>query len=186
MLRYAAAAATALMLLIGVSACGSQDPPVAKPPPTRTATSPAPSPSPTPPALPAAAKANTKAGAKAFVRHFVAVLNFAGTHGNTSEFRRLYTPRCSNCRALADGIDGVYQRGGSISGGGWSIDHFRYYGESGGEVYLDAFVDSKPQVMRRSAHAKVRHFQGAQGRLRAFVLVRKDSEWLVSGLDRRI
>jgi hypothetical protein len=183
MLRFAAAAATSLALLITASGCGGDDPPAPKAEPTNTQTTPAASSSPTPPVLPAAAKADTKAGAKAFVRHFINVMNFAGNNGQTETLRALYARTCARCEGIADGIDRTYSRGGSIDGGTWVVETLKAYGDTNGLTYLDAVVRYGPQSFRATRNSPVKHFTGRKHQLQAFQLKRAKHRWTVAYLN---
>jgi len=110
--------ATVLLLLAG---CGGD--PKADPSPS---TSPTPSASSTPtssaPAMPDAAKANTKAGAIAFVKYYVGLINYAQATGDVRALRAAEDGHCQSCEQARDGVRKLYESGGSISGGDWSVE----------------------------------------------------------------
>ena len=168
-------AATALL----VSGCGGSPEPKPLPKPSGSATSSSPS----PPVMPATAKEKSKRGAGLFVRHYVAVLNYAGSTGETSDLEALSAKSCVKCRALVEGIQRVYRNGGSITGGGWHISKVRHYGFDGDVYLLDVIIQSDPQTMRPSASASPQEFPGASNRLRAFVLSRSAASWQVAEID---
>lgn len=152
-------------------------------PSASTSPSASPSTSPVAPVMPAAAKKRTKAGAEAFVTFYVTILNYAGTHGETAGLRDIALPTCIKCKALADGIDDIYSRGGHINGGGWTVLKIRHFGFKQGHYFLDATIKSSPQKLVAKAGAPVKAFPGAPSRLRAFVLERQAGDWKVSELD---
>lgn len=75
--------------------------------------------SPTPtastPAEPATSAAPEQEDPRDFIRRWRAASDDMQNSGDTSGFRSLYLPSCSNCEALADSVDEVYGAGGSIS-----------------------------------------------------------------------
>src|SRR3954453_2948158 len=80
-----------------------------------------PSASPTPPVMPAAAKEKTKAGAVAFVRHYIDALNFAQSTGKVETLAELESSTCGSCKSVRDDLSKLYQSGGHLKGGQWSI-----------------------------------------------------------------
>jgi len=107
-------------LAVLLTGCGATSaPPTA---PTEYVVSPTPSPlKPLAPVLPEAAKADTKAGAVAFVRHYVDVLNYAQSTGETRGVTALGDADCRSCRNVARAIQAIYKPGGTISGGTWTL-----------------------------------------------------------------
>lgn len=135
------------------------------------------------PEFPAAAKPEDKAGANAFVRHWVAVLNYAGRTGKAELLRELSTPDCVRCAALSDGIDRIYKAGGRISGGGWRVLSMTQYGPTQNRYFVDATIQSSPQSLQQSRDAETTSFPGVERRLRAFVLRYTQQGWRVAELD---
>jgi hypothetical protein len=169
----------AALLLPLLAACGgapqaSDPPPAAEPTATASRTQ--------APAAPAAARQAGSKGAAAFVEHWVEILNFAGLTGDTEELARLSTADCVRCEALVEGIDRIYASGGRIEGGGWTVKSTRPYGTRQQRFFIDAVIDSAPQVVKR-ADGREERFDGATNRLRAFVLERSSDSWRVAELD---
>ena len=179
-LRTALATTAAACLL---TACGGGGNPTPAPLPKTSTPSPTAPASPTPPVMPAAAREKTKAGAVAFMRHYVAVLNYASVSGDLATLRQLSLNSCVKCAALTDGIEKVYAAGGNIQGIGWTVLSARPYGFAQGRYFLDATIQSAPQVVVASAGASPQRFSGNTKVLRAFVLERRSSKWVVSELD---
>lgn len=179
-MRALTTALTALGVLL-LAGCGGN--PEASPPPTPSATaSPSASPSAEPPEMPAAAKVDGRRGTEAFVRYYVELINFAGSSGQTRPLLQSSADDCVKCRDLASGIDEIYASGGRIVGGGWTVADLRHYGRTQGRYFVDVVIDSSPQTLER-ADGTSQSFPGAQNRLRAFVLERKQGTWIVSELD---
>jgi hypothetical protein len=72
------------------------------------------------PELPKAAEASNRAGAEAFVRYYIALINFAGSTGHTTELKR-HSSGCSSCDNLASAFQETYERGGHYDSRGWRI-----------------------------------------------------------------
>ncbi|WP_235737316.1 DUF6318 family protein [Nocardioides alcanivorans] len=66
------------------------------------------------------ARSATPAGAKAYAAHWVELLNQAVARG-TGEWLRESGPDCVTCRRMADGIDGLTETGGHVTGEGWLL-----------------------------------------------------------------
>ncbi|ROR90135.1 DUF6318 family protein [Nocardioides aurantiacus] len=177
------ATVTAVMA-IGVSAaCGGDNPaPSAAPSPAPSSASSS-SVEPTIPPIPKPARRPSKAGAAAFVRHWVAVLNYAGATGDTKALRRLSTNDCIKCAALWNGIDNIYAGGGRIEGGGWTVLETKQFGPTRNRYFVDATIKSDEQSLTQSSGATPTAFPGVAKRLRAFVLRPVESGWLVAELD---
>lgn len=160
MLRFAAAAATSLMLLTSLSGCGG-DPPAAQAQPSRTPTSPSSSPTPTPPALPAAAKRNTKAGAKAFVRHYIDLINYAQATGSTAHLAQAESKACGSCKNGRHYLNGVYRPGGEIIGGAWKIRRMSVRRDADiGSWHARVLVHFGPQTIKRVNPVRVQRLHG--------------------------
>lgn len=178
--RQTLAAALLLPLLVG---CGGA--PQASDPPSIGTASPSNSSSSEPIATPQAPESATRtgpAGATAFVTYWVEVLNFAGATGDTTLLEQLSTADCVRCRALVDGISAIYEQGGRIEGGGWEVASTKPYGVREQRFFIDAVIDSEPQSVI-DADGTTEEFEGAQDRLRAFVLKRVGGGWRVAELD---
>lgn len=177
----AALAAAAL-----VAGCGGEGP---KPStlPSKSAspsTSASPTPTATPPVLPAAAKAKSKAGAIAFARHFIELVNFATTAGDTQELRGNFISLCTKCEAFADTLDQTYSDGGGIRGGAWHAKTVRFYGIRNEVAFVDAVVDFDAQTWTRKSGARPTNYPASRNNLKAFNLRwTKAGSWAVSALD---
>lgn len=181
-LSHVVATVTSVAVMSLLAGCGGDNPaPSAEPSEPSAATKAAPAAD--PPSLPLQATRNTKAGAAAFVRHWVSVLNYAGETGDTAELRSLSTRDCVRCAALWEGINGVYQAGGRIEGGGWTVLGTKQYGPTQNRYFVDAFIRSGPQTLRSSSDAEAQRLPGVDRRLRAFVLKRVAVGWRVAELD---
>lgn len=109
-LRSMAAYALVLTLTAAFTGCSGDDEPDAAPTETSTSSEPPESsaatsaPTEQPPALPAEAQGDDDASAIAFVEHWVDLLNFAFTTGDTEPARAL-APNCELCNEALDGVD---------------------------------------------------------------------------------
>jgi Family of unknown function (DUF6318) len=87
--------------------------------PTTAAASPSASPTLPPPMMPALARQDSPTGAEAFARHWLTALDYAYQTGNTKPVRGLGD--CGGCVSLANGIDRIYNEGGHVEGGKFTI-----------------------------------------------------------------
>lgn len=96
--------ATLLAVACLLAACGGGETaePIFTPSTSNTSTSPSPS-------------TTDQEDPEDFIRRWRAASDNMQNSGDTSRFRSLYLPSCSNCEALADSVDEVYGAGGSIS-----------------------------------------------------------------------
>ena len=111
----------AVVLLLALAGCGG-DP---KADPSTSPSVPSASPistTPAPPALPEAAKANTKAGAIAFVKYYVGLINHLQRTGDESALRQASAAACKSCAAVVAAANRIYDSGGHVEGGQWTID----------------------------------------------------------------
>lgn len=74
------------------------------------------------PTLPAAAMHVTSAGAEAFIRYFWALVNYAQKTGDVATLRSVVVDTCPVCISAIDFVDEVYQQGGRITGGRYSVE----------------------------------------------------------------
>jgi len=72
------------------------------------------------PTLPAAAEGDSVRAAEAFVRHYIELLNYAMTTGDTKAFRAA-SRDCEGCDRYAELFEEQYDRGGSNKSRGWSV-----------------------------------------------------------------
>jgi hypothetical protein len=121
------AALTAACLAATLTACSNSSPeagrPDTAPPPTGSTTSetstPTSSPSAqpsTPPARPPAAEGLSLSAAEAFLGHYLALLNFAYTTGDTAPLLSASDKGCVGCKGTADYLAKVNGRNGGLSG----------------------------------------------------------------------
>lgn len=78
-------------------------------------------PSPTAAPVPTEAQAETPQGAAAFARFWFDTLNNAAATGETDALRELAHPECQACTNFADSIDVLYEDGGGIRGGVFTV-----------------------------------------------------------------
>lgn len=125
-----------------------------------------------------------RAGAEAATRAFLDNLNYAAMTGDTTQLRTTYVPFCTRCEAIADGIDAVYERGGTIDGGAWIETSLRFYDIQRDIAYVDAVVDYTPQTWQSSETEAPRRVPAQTNVLKAFNLRFSDQAgWRVSALD---
>lgn len=77
------------------------------------------------PTLPAAAENETRTGVEAFVRHYWDVVNYATRTGDVERLAELDQPSCEGCSAGIRGLTDVYDRGGRIIGGDYTVTRIR-------------------------------------------------------------
>jgi hypothetical protein len=157
----------------------------APPPLASASTSPKPSPSPATaaPTLPAEAQGTSKAAAKAFVRHWIDVLNYAMSTGDTAGLVELADRSCSTCEAIADRIEDVYAGGGHLEGTGWRIRTLSYLeGENSKSPLVSAGIEIAPQAAYASAEATPSQSPRSRGHL-DFSLDWRPTGWKVLRLE---
>jgi hypothetical protein len=190
--RHTVRALAVAVVLAGVASGCTEESAAPEPLPSASASSPSasssavasPSASETPPAMPAKASGTSSAAAEAFVRHWIAVLNYSGPHGTSHDLRRLSSPRCLDCDAIADAIDLVAKQGGRISGRGWTeIAIKSQHRDQAGHLVVDALVLVNPQMVVTEPGTRPRHFPGGR-RLKIFSLAHSASAWQVRDLDQ--
>jgi hypothetical protein len=167
-------------VLVVLAGCGG-DPKVSpSPTPSSPVTSPV-STTPTPPALPDAAKANTKAGAIAFVRHYIDVFNVAQESGDGSAFRDLSATDCSDCRAVLQGLERIYEAGGHIEGGALRVVAATadYNGAEDHWIVLARVTSGPQQVFATSTDTAPKKLQGGT-RSMNLTLIRQRGNWMVA------
>lgn len=179
----AAAGAVALGVLIGgLSGCNSNP----EPPPLESASaapSATPTPSAVPPELPAEAKGASKAAAKAFVRHYVEVVNYSMTTGDTQPLRNLHRDRCSTCEAIENRISDVYRQGGRLEGDGWSIQSLEHIpSPRRSTTVIAAGISIAPQTTIETSEAPPSTSPASRGHL-DFTLAHTSSGWVVVRLE---
>lgn len=109
----------AVVLLVALAGCGGD--PKANPPPSPSPSTTPVSTTPSAPAMPDAAKENSKAGAIAFVRHYVELLNHLEATGDEAPMLAVSGPSCRSCASVAHAANKIYDAGGHVEGGVWSI-----------------------------------------------------------------
>jgi hypothetical protein len=110
-----------LALLCVLAGCGGD--PVADPAPTPSAPTAPTSTAPTPPVMPEAAKASTAAGAVAFIRYYVELMNHLEATGDEAPLLAVSKPSCRSCAAVVRAANAIYDRGGHVEGGVWTVNH---------------------------------------------------------------
>ena len=64
----------------------------------------------------------TKAGAIAFGRHYAELVNHAQSTGNTNVLSAIETSDSETCKKSHASVERIYNAGGSIRGGDWSVE----------------------------------------------------------------
>ncbi len=108
----------AITLASALAGCGGN--PKAQPSPTPN-TSPV-STTPSAPAMPDEANRKTKAGAAAFVRHYIELLNHLEATGDEGPLLAVSSPDCRSCSSVIEAANKIYDAGGHVEGGRWSVD----------------------------------------------------------------
>lgn len=73
------------------------------------------------PAAPPASDPDTREGALAYAEHFVATYNYARRTGDLNGLLPLEDSECWTCQSLRHDLAGVYDNGGRIEGGEWTL-----------------------------------------------------------------
>ena len=120
--RRALAAACLLPLLLAGCSDAAPTPAI----PDQTTSSPSPSADetetgPVEPTLPPEAEGDGKAAAAAFVEHYFQFINYAQATGDTAGLKKLGLPSCEACNGGLEFIDEIYERGGSNTGGDYTV-----------------------------------------------------------------
>jgi hypothetical protein len=115
------ALAAALLGLLPLAGCGTDDPAAPVEPSTTAASGSPTKAAPVEPTMPAAAAAQTKAGAIAFAKYYWALVNYAQASGQTADLRAIQHDRCAACKGGARWIDQVHAHGGTITGGVYTL-----------------------------------------------------------------
>lgn len=175
------------VLTVATALTGCQSNP--EPPPLETAPSPSPSPTSTEPTsepaptMPAEAEGTSRAAAKAFVRHWIAVLNYAGPSGDASALRAISTSDCAACGGIADFIEEVHEAGGTIEGEGWRPKRITVVSSTQQQVVLDVLTEVSEQKVQSAASAEATTFPGGE-RIKTFWLSRRNGAWVLARLDQ--
>lgn len=103
------------------------------------------------PAEPVAASADTRAGALAYAEHYVATYNYARRTGDLNGLPPLEAAECQTCQALRHGLADVYDNGGSIDGGSWTLTSPTIKAAEGGWVVTSPVRVSPSTVVTPSA-----------------------------------
>lgn len=132
-----------------------------------------------PPEMPAAARGSGPRAAKAFVRHYIDLVNYAVAQGDTEAISRLGARSCASCSNVIERIEEVYESGGQIEGGGWTLIAVSTNGTTDPQrPIVDVGIRMKPQRVQVRRGARWRKFDG--GRMPAsFRLVRRSDHWVV-------
>lgn len=140
--------------------------------------------------LPEPATQPTVPGAKAFVEHWVATLNDASNSGDTEAWRALAQSDCGACVSMADGIDILYDDGGSLTTDGWQVLNasvaLRPAGAKGGQVTgaeVRLRVNRLPEAVYPDADSQAEVFRGGKQSY-VVMLVRIDDSWSVRNFAR--
>lgn len=180
--RSAACLALLLGLAGGLSACGGSAEPSTMPSSSGSTTPSASPTGPVEPVLPEAAKANTKAAAVAFVRYYVDLINYAQATGDVDGLRAASDPACVLCDNVADTLFDLYDRGGHLSGGDWSITNMEVFATGDASWGSAVRVRTTAQTVTRKGQQE-QHVVGARSS-QSFALMREDAGWVVKTWSR--
>lgn len=98
--------------------------------------------------------------------------------------RRLSSPDCIACSAIADFIKEVSQDGGQVIGEGWTPRNLQTVSfKPGRNAVVDVTTSVAEQRVRASAGGKVESFRGGT-RVKTFWLVSEGTTWTVTRLDQ--
>lgn len=147
-----------------VAACSGGEPSAAPPPPPSASPSPVTTTSPAPvaPTLPAKARQNTKSGAVAFAHHYIDLVNFATTTGDSKELLRASTASCGACTEISRFVAAVYRRDGYIRGGQWVARSYSVIRTGPGHWLVAIEVEAGKQTYRSSDASPVRNRTGGK------------------------
>lgn len=73
------------------------------------------------PTPPAEMEGDDAAAAEAFIEHYFDLATYAVLSGDSGPSREAAARICRACRGFTDAVDYVYRRGGSVSGGEFSV-----------------------------------------------------------------
>lgn len=125
--------------------------------------------------MPDAAKGTSDAAAKAFVKHYIAVLNYAGRTGDTAKLRELSSPSCAPCQDIIDSIRDLYAAGGRIEGDDTELHSLSLVpGQSGNMRTVDGLTTQPRQLIFKTKGAKPEHVGGGKDLLSSYTLEHRD------------
>lgn len=134
------------------------------------------------PPVPARARRSGDDGAESFGRHYVALINYATTTGETDALSDAAAPTCRSCNSLATRIARVYEDGGSIESDGWKVTGVVVVpGQPAARKYLDLAIRQPRQEVIATAGAKVQRFPGGNQAL-SMTLRYGSGAWVVTSL----
>jgi len=155
-----AAAACAVVLTGGVSACGEDDSSQAAGGPDSTA-------------LPQV-KPRKAESAQHFIRRWAAEETRMQNTGRTAAYLAM-SKDCAGCRHLARTIHGYYAAGGHVQTAGWRIDSIDSPPSATGVVTYYVTAYAAPMTIQESSSTAVEHIPGRPVRYLISVLVRPGS-----------
>jgi hypothetical protein len=161
-----AGALAAPLLLLTLTACGSDtsvaDPPVS-PPPTSSAP-------PTPP---------KRESPEHFIRRWAEVEKKMENTGQTHTYLAM-SRGCVACRKLARLVEGYYEAGGFLKWGGWRILSIQVHGRTPHTTTFAVRNRSLPTAYKESAGGELSHFSGGVT-VQLLRLSRSADSWIVRG-----
>ncbi len=175
--------AVTVVALSALVACSSEEP-IAPAPLDSTSPEATASATPTepagPPPMPDEARGTGRKAAVAFVRHWIELLNYSTSSGDTDDLAAM-SSECTSCMAITDFISDVYNEGGSIRSDGWIVEDAWIASWDRRRTQVVAQVESTGQVVVRADGDRER-FGGGPG-IKIYTLS-PGTEWSIVELDQ--
>jgi len=134
-------------LALLLSACGGGDDSVADPPVSPATSSPT--------------ESAQHESVEQFIRRWAAEDAQMQNTGDTSDFRTM-SRGCDGCDAVADRVDSIYEAGGSVHTGGWTVLRLTQSVQNGKTRTIELLVDSAPTTYTPSKGAAPNHLEGGR------------------------
>jgi len=181
-----------LMSVLALGACSGSDPKpkLADPSPSSSAPS---SPSttavsgPIEPTMPAAARGTDAAAAEAFVKFYWEMADYAQATGDLDGLRALGTDACRACQTVLDYLAGIYDHGGSVTGGETTVTGTVATGVDGGpgaSYAVRGTVANTRQVIDDPRKRKEQVFPAARVRFQ-FIAEHRVGGWQIAFWETR-
>lgn len=180
-MRPLQATAAAALLVLGLTACSDNAPTPRRQPSTQSPPgTPTPPPASDPPPSTPPAEPET---ATAFLQRWLEVSNAMQSTGDTAEFRSLQRD-CDSCQELANFVDQISSRGGSIQTQGSKMIGLRKVGSSGKVLVFEFDLRSQPTRYSRSEDAPFELLPGGTEHLQINVTNTASAGWVVTRQSR--